>query len=61
MRLLDHLVGAGEQGGRHLDAERSSSLGVDDQFELGRLHNGQVCRLNALKNSAGVSADLTRP
>jgi hypothetical protein len=36
--LLDHLVGAGEQRRRHLNAERLSRLQVDDEFELARLY-----------------------
>ena len=34
VRLFDHLVGAGEQRGRHLDAERLRGLEIDHQLEL---------------------------
>src|SRR6266498_3800147 len=34
---LDHLVGAGEQRRRHLDAECPRRLQVDDEFVLSRL------------------------
>ena len=32
-RLFDHLVGDGEHPGRHLDAERSRRMKVDDKLE----------------------------
>jgi hypothetical protein len=38
--LFDHLVGAGEQRGWHLEAERVGGLEVDHQLELGRLLDG---------------------
>jgi hypothetical protein len=41
------------------EAERVGGLQVDDQFELGRLHDRQVGRLGAIKNFAGIGADLT--
>ena len=31
--LFDHLVGAGEQGRRHVDAEHPGSLCVDDELD----------------------------
>src|SRR6516164_10074191 len=40
--LFDHLVGGGEHRRRHREAERSSSLMVNDQLELRRLHHRQV-------------------
>jgi hypothetical protein len=35
-RLLEHLVGAAEQGWRHVEAKRPNGLQVDHEFELDR-------------------------
>src|SRR6185312_3955021 len=55
---FDHLVGAGEQRWRHVEAERLSSLEVDDQLELGGLNHRQVGRLGALENAPGIDPGL---
>ena len=53
---LDHLVGAGEQRRRHIKAERSRGLKIDDEFELGGLHDRQVGRLGAFEDLTGIDA-----
>ena len=44
--------------GGTVEAERLGGLEVDDQLELGRLHDRQVGRLLALENAAGIDAGL---
>jgi hypothetical protein len=40
--LLDHLIGSRQQRFRDGEAERLGGFEVDDELELGRLHNRQV-------------------
>src|SRR5499433_3239642 len=47
---FDHLVGAGEQCGRHIETERSGGFEVHYQFEFGGLLDGQVAGLGSPKN-----------
>ena len=58
-QLLDHLVGAGEQCWRNINAKGTCGLQIDDKLKLGRLENWQVCGL-ALENAAGVDANLAK-
>src|SRR5262245_11477055 len=48
--LFDHLVGAGEQGGRHRQTERLSCDQIDDQIEFGWLLDRNVGRFRPAQN-----------
>jgi len=47
---FDYLVGAGEQRRWHGEAERLSSLEIDDQLELGRLLDRKIGRISTFQN-----------
>ena len=53
--LFDHLVGAGEQHGRHFEIKCSGGLQVEDEFELSGLHDRQVGGLRALEDLTLIS------
>jgi hypothetical protein len=53
------LVSAGEQSRRGFEVEDPSRLQVDAQFELSRLHYGQICGARALEDTPRIDADLT--
>src|SRR5262245_25859937 len=57
--LFDHLVSGDQELVRHGEAEHPGNLGIDDQLEPARLHNGQVRWLCALEDAADINADLS--
>src|SRR4029079_16613522 len=57
---FDHLVGNGEQFWRHVDAERSRRLKIDDELEFGRLQHRKVGGLRAFEDAAGIDDDLAK-
>src|SRR4051794_10664981 len=65
--LFDHLVCAGEQRRRELEAERFCGVEIDDQVVLGRCLDGQVAGLLAVENAidvrsrASILVDRIRP
>src|SRR5689334_15532793 len=55
---FDDVVCERQYLGRKVDAERLGGSQVDDQFELCRLHNGQIGRFLSLEDPRGVDPDL---
>jgi hypothetical protein len=52
--LFDHVVGAGEQRGRHREAERLGGGQVDHEIELGRLLDRDIGRLGPAQNLVDI-------
>ena len=59
--LFDHLVGSGEHGRRHGKAEGLSGLEIDDQFELGGLHNAAEGASGARRHSGTGNSGVKIP
>ena len=57
---FDHLVGAGKQRRRDVEAERLGGVEVDEQLDFRGLLDRQVRRLLALEDLSGVNSDLMR-
>jgi hypothetical protein len=56
--LFDHLVGEQLYRIGQREAERIGGVEVDDQFELGGLHDWQIARLSTFENLARVDSAL---
>jgi hypothetical protein len=57
--LFDHLVGAGEQRRRHLEAERLCRLKVDDKLELDRGLDGKLAQLRSLEDAIDIGGRVS--
>src|SRR6266849_7836291 len=58
--LLDHFVGAGEDGWRQLDAQRFGDAEVDPEIELGRTFERQVAWLCAFQDAIKLQDQVTK-
>jgi hypothetical protein len=56
---LNNFVGEQLDRVRHLDAEHSRRLQINDELELGRLRGRQLGRIGTLENLTAVAANLT--
>src|SRR5262249_14134419 len=57
--LFDHLDRAGQERRRDFEGVPLGRLEIDDQLELGGLHDWQVGGVLALENPRSIDADLT--
>jgi len=48
--LFDHLVGSGDERGRHGETKRLRSLEIDDQLQLGREFHRQITRFGSFQD-----------
>src|SRR5262249_37209947 len=58
--LLDHLVGAQQDGRRHLKPECPGGLKIENELKSCRLHNWQISGLLALQNTPSVGSNQRR-
>src|SRR5262252_7076151 len=56
--LLDHFIGAGDEGGWNRDTERLRRLEINDQLEFVRSLNGQVGRFCPFQDAAHIVCRL---
>src|SRR5262249_6102568 len=56
----DHLVGSHEQLIGHSETERLRGLEIDDKLEFGRLFDGQIAWIGALKNPVDVACGAAK-
>src|SRR4029434_4406539 len=55
--LFDHLVGGREQRWWHGETEHPCRRVIDDELELGGLHDRQICRFCTLEDATGIDTD----
>src|SRR5262249_31427356 len=60
LKLLNHLVGEGEQCGRDGEAKHPSGLEIDDKLEFCRLFDPQIAGIGALENSVDVACGAAK-
>ena len=58
---FDHLVSAGEERSRHVEAERLGSLEIDEQLNFRCLLDREIRRIGARKDPAGMDPTLIAP
>src|SRR5262249_40801231 len=58
IRLLDHLIGAGEQRRWHRKAKRLGGLEIDGELKFGGFLNREVSRFRSLENTINISRSL---
>jgi hypothetical protein len=57
---FDHIVGAGEQGRRKVEAEGARGRQIDDELEFGRLFDRHVAGFRASRDSVHDVRSLTK-